>query len=547
MTRICTVVAAPSAEAMASRAGAAMSAGADMVELRLDHLLPRGEHLTSAEVEAAVAVVKAAGVDVRDLGVLALRAPRDGGAFKGDEERRQQLLHAVAGAGAAWVDLEAWLPRELVWGLSAKARAAGSMVLLSRHLGEGEGATAALDAARVGANDSRADAVKLVLDVDDRIALDGWLGLSRSLSDEGVPHVLLPSGRLGRLGRLLAPLTETEWVYAEPAAGTVGGALGPLGLPLATDLADAWRQSGMRPSLDVGVVTPPPITPADHGRGWTLLAILGDPVGHTMSPTIHHAALEATRMRGVYVPVRTPPGSVERSLEELEAAGAAGCNVTVPLKVEAVEAVDELGDAARLSGAVNTVRFDSGDRVGENTDVHGVRRAAEELMGARGTGRTALVLGTGGAARGAVVGLAGWGAGVLVTGRDAGRLARLAGDVGSTVEAVAPEGLGRLAGGVDLLVQCTSQGMHGNPPSGTLAPLLVMKVVRPAAVLDLVYVPGGTDVVRVARAAGLPASGGERVLLHQAAAAFGLWTGREPPLEAMATALEAAQGIVLPG
>ena len=421
-----------------------MSAGADMVELRLDHLLPRGEHLTSAEVEATVAAVRAAGVDMRDLGVLSLRARRDGGAFGADEERRQLLLHAVAGAGAAWVDLEAWLPRELVWALSAKARAAGSMVLLSRHLAEGEGAAAALDAARAATTDSRADAAKLVLDVPDRTALDGWLGLSRSLSHEGVPHVLLPSGRLGRLGRLLAPLTETEWVYAEPAAeGTGGGVMGPLGLPLATDLVDAWRQSGMRPSLDVGAVTPPPITPADHGRGWTLLAILGDPVGHTMSPTMHHAALEASRMRGVYVPMRTPPGSVERSLGELEAAGAAGCNVTVPLKVEAAEAVDELGDAARLSGAVNTVVFDGGDRVGENTDVHGVRRAAEELIGARGTGRTALVLGTGGAARGAVVGLAEWGAGVLVTGRDAGKLSALADGVGSRVEAVAPGGLWR--------------------------------------------------------------------------------------------------------
>ena len=525
-----------------------MSAGADMVELRLDHLLPRGEHLTSAEVGAAVAAVRAAGVDLRDLGVLSLRARCDGGAFASDEERRMLLLHAVAGAGAAWVDLEAWLPRELVWALSAKARAAGSMVLLSRHLAEGEGAAAALEAARAATTDSRADAAKLVLDVPDRAALDGWLGLSRSLSREGVPHVLLPSGRLGRLGRLLAPLTETEWVYAEPSAeGAAGGVTGPLGLPLAADLADAWRQSGMRPSLDVGAVTPPPITPADHDRGWTLLAILGDPVGHTMSPSIHHAALEASRMRGVYVPMRTPLGSVERSLDELQAAGAAGCNVTVPLKVEAAQAVDELGEAARLSGAVNTVVFDGGDRVGENTDVHGVRRAAEELLGARGTGRTALVLGTGGAARGAVVGLAEWGAGVLVTGRDADKLARLAGDVGSTVEAVAPGGLAALAGGVDLLVQCTSQGMHGNLPSGPLAPLLVMEAVRPSAVLDLVYVEGGTDLVRVARQSGLPASGGERVLLHQAAAAFGLWTGREPPLEAMAVALGAVQGDPAPG
>lgn len=548
MSRICAVVAAGSPEAMASAARSAMSLGADMVELRLDHLASNGGPPTPADITSAIAAVGAAGVPLADRGVLSLRAGRDGGAYGGDEASRQELLHAVAGARAAWVDLEGWLPRDLVWALSAKARAAGSMVLVSWHVVGPEDPVATVEQACTVAKDSRADAVKLVVPVEGRADLDDWLGLSEGLSEEGVPHVLLPSGRLSRVGRLLAPLTETEWVYAEPGTGA-SATLGPLGLPIAIDLADAWRQSGMRPSLDAPAAVPPPMTPGDHGQDWTLLAILGDPVAHTMSPVLHHTAMVVLGMRGAYLPLRTPLGTVDASLVELEHAGARGCNVTVPLKVEAAHAVDQLGDAARLSGAVNTVVLEGpgGDRLGENTDAHGVRRSAEELLGTAGSGRTALILGTGGAARGAVVGLAGWGARVLVAGRDGAKAEAMAGALDGMVEVVKATDLDGLSGTVDLLVQCTSQGMHGVPPSGLLVPVVVMEAVDAKAVLDLVYSPDGTEVVRHARTLGLPAAGGERVLLHQAAAGFELWTGRKAPLEAMEAAVGAARGPVMPG
>ncbi len=518
-----------------------------MVELRLDHLARDEGPPSSAEIAAAISAVEAAGVPLADRGVLSLRAGRDGGAYGGDEAARQQLLHAVAGARAAWVDLEGWLPKETIWALSAMARAAGSMVLVSWHVIGPEDPVATVEQACAVARDSRADAVKIVVPVESRADLDDWLGLSEGLAREGVPHVLLPSGRLSRVGRLLAPLTETEWVYTEPGK-EASATLGPLGLPITVDLADAWRQSGMRPSLDAPSAVPPPMTPGDHSQDWTLLAILGDPVAHTMSPVLHHTALAASGMRGAYLPLRTPSGTVDASLVELEHAGARGCNVTVPLKVEAAHAVDQLGEAARLSGAVNTVVLEGpgGDRLGENTDSHGVRRSAEELLGPTGSGRTTLVLGTGGAARGAVVGLAGWGARVLVTGRDGSKAEAMAGDLDGMAEAVRSTDLTALSGKVDLLVHCTSQGMHGVPPSGLLVPVVVMEAVDARAVLDLVYTRDGTELVRHARALGLPAAGGERVLLHQAAAGFELWTGRRAPLEAMEAALGAARGPGLP-
>jgi len=548
MTRICSVVAVGDPDELATRGHAALVAGADLVELRLDHLRP----LTPAALEAALAAARARGLVASGRLVLSLRAKRDGGAFEGDEDRRRPLLAAMASAGAAWVDLEGWLPPATLGDLTARARAKGSMTLVSWHLTGKDARDRARElAVAQAASGAAGNAVKLVLPVEDRASLDALIGLSDSLAEEGVPHVVLPSGRLSRLGRLLAPLTGTEWVYAEPPAPEAKepkGVLGPLGLPISIDIADAWRQMGTHPALDVGAMVPPPMVPGDEAEGWTLLAILGDPVGHTLSPAMHHAAMAEVGLHGAYVPMRTPVGSVPRSLEELEAAGAAGCNVTVPVKVEAAKQVGSLGEAARRSGAVNTVVLDGkGGRRGENTDVVGAERAAEELLGPRGTGRTALVLGTGGSARGAAVGLAQWGAAVLATGRDRSRLERMVADLDGLADPLGAGDLARVRGGVDLLVQCTTQGMRDHPAAGPLAPLRVVEAVRPGAVLDLVYAPGGTELVRWARREGLPAAGGERVLLHQAAASFALWTGLEAPLAAMEAALGAASRPVVSG
>jgi shikimate dehydrogenase len=287
----------------------------------------------------------------------------------------------------------------------------------------------------------------------------------------------------------------------------------------------------------------PPMSVADAGEDWALLALLGDPVEHTNSPVVHHAAMAALGMRGVYVPLQTPMGAVAAALEDLQAAGAMGCNVTVPLKVEAAASVDRLDTGARRSGAVNTVRFSAGAGTeGFNTDADGVRMAAAELLGGATAGATALVVGTGGAARGAIVGLADCGARVLATGRNPGHLEAMVAGLEGLAVSVDPGGLPGLEGGVDLLVQCTSQGMHGVPPSGPLEPVKVLEALRPKAVLDMVYSPGGTDLVRAAVAQGLPCAGGDRVLLLQAAVGFEVWTGRKAPLQAMEGALRAALG-----
>jgi shikimate dehydrogenase len=535
MTKLCVVATGSDADALFLRAKEVLEAGADMVELRLDHLADPGRDIGEA-LKAATILDPMASAEV----TASIRATRDGGSFGGDEAERAVFLEAMASAGIPWVDIEGDLPPSQLDDLSSTARGAGSRVLLSWHVGREEDWDEVGARCRAAVKEGIADAVKVVLPVEDRQGLDGLMAFSWSLQRERVPHVLLPAGRLSRIGRILAPATNTEWVYCEMADS---GYKGTLGLPRYDELDAAWRRMGTRDVPGAPARPTPPLAARDSQGEWTLMALLGDPVAHTNSPVVHQTAMRVLGMRGAYIPYRTAPGDVAKALATLAAAGAVGANITVPLKVEAAATVDKLGEGARRSGAVNTVVFeDDGSTRGENTDADGVAIVALELMGQDGEGQTALVMGTGGAARGAAFGLAQWGAKVLATGRDPDHLATMVSDLGGLVEPVNAAFLPDVAGTVDLLVQCTSQGMRGVPPSGSLMPVRVFEEVAPRAVMDMVYAPGGSDLVKGARMSELPAAGGERVLLHQAVVGFRHWTGRDPPIAEMERELMLAIG-----
>jgi shikimate dehydrogenase len=506
-----------------------------MVELRLDHL-EDPKIMVDEVVRAAIALEPLASAEV----TASIRTPADGGLFQGEEEERLALLADVAAAGLPWIDLEGDLGPTPLEDLSARARGAGSRVLLSWHVGREEDWDEVGARSRAAVKDGLADAVKVVLPIEDRQGLDGLMGFSWSLSKERVPHVLLPAGRLTCIGRILAPLTDTLWVYSEVADR---GYSGPLGLPRFDELDAAWRRMGTREVPGAPARPAPPLKAEDASDDWTLLALLGDPVAHTNSPVVHQTAMAKLGMRGAYVPYRTAPGDVVDALSDLAAAGARGANVTVPLKVEAAASVDRLGEGARRSGAVNTIIFASGGTtLGENTDADGVAIVARELFNEDGGRHTGLVVGTGGAARGAVVGLIDWGARVMATGRNPDHLATMVSDMDGMVEPVNAAFLQNVRGTVDVLVQCTSQGMRGVDPEGPLVPVKVLEEVAPRAVIDMVYSPGGTDLVKAARMTGLPAAGGERVLLHQAVVGFRHWTGRDPPVAEMERELMLAIG-----
>ena len=234
---------------------------------------------------------------------------------------------------------------------------------------------------------------------------------------------------------------------------------------------------------------------------------------------MQNAAFAALGMDWTYELLDIPPERLPNTLASLRAAGVRGANVTIPYKEAVMQHLDSVDAAAVKSRAVNTIVNERGRLAGFNTDIAAIRAAVDSL-GVAIRGATAVILGTGGAARAAAAALEG--AHVTFVSRRPEAAA-----VNGKVTGWAERPLAALTRGADLLVNATPLGRHEEMP------------VRPAAlpahgaVIDLVYVTGGTPLIRKARSLGIPAVDGWEILLLQGAAAFEIWTQTAPPLDAM--------------
>lgn len=267
-----------------------------------------------------------------------------------------------------------------------------------------------------------------------------------------------------------------------------------------------------------------------------LLAVVGAPVAHSLSPRMQNAAIAALGLDAVYVALETCPDTLELVVRGVLATGGA-VNVTVPHKRAVVALLDEPSQLVRRTGACNTVWGGPRGVAGDNTDVPAIRLEAARLMGGRPM-RRALVVGTGGSARAAAAALAEeWPeAPVAILSRDAARAAEfLAWAAGAGIRAE-PAG----ADAADLIVNATPLGLSASDPL-PVAPALPSGH-RPAGLLDLVYVRGRTRLVREARASGIAAEDGRGVLVEQGAEAFRCFFDVEPPREVMRAAVEDALG-----
>ncbi|MBM4358155.1 MAG: shikimate dehydrogenase [Deltaproteobacteria bacterium] len=249
---------------------------------------------------------------------------------------------------------------------------------------------------------------------------------------------------------------------------------------------------------------------------------------------MHQAAYRALGLDWHYVPFEIEEPALGAALAAIRTLRIRGVGVSMPFKLEVARRCDRLDDVARRIGAVNTLVNDGGALVGHNTDWLGAVRALEEASTLEG--RRVIVLGAGGAARAVAFGLLERNASVVLCNRTEARAARLAEDLGLTT--IPWERRDDLAT-FDVVVNASSLGMTTIDAASPLSPRAFREGL---VVMDIVYKPVETQLVRAARREGAKVIHGARMLLHQAAAQFELYTGRTAPLEAMASALEAQLG-----
>lgn len=280
----------------------------------------------------------------------------------------------------------------------------------------------------------------------------------------------------------------------------------------------------------------------------SVLGIIGHPIGHSISPVFQQAALDDLKIDAEYRAYEVSPGDVGGFVESLRSESVLGINVTVPHKEAVMPFLDEIDDWAVEAGAVNTIVNRSGRLAGYNTDGYGFLRALRESGGLDPAGKSALILGAGGSAKGVVQALLRVGVGSLaIANRTLARaesLAELARSRGVDAEAIPLEsdGLQDAARSAQLIVNCTSLGMtHG--PDETASPLRADQIPPTALVYDLVYNPALTPLLSEAEQAGATTLGGITMLVYQGAASFEIWLERPAPVGVMMdAAMDAMRG-----
>lgn len=451
------------------------------IELRLDWLKD------DAEIERFLRKLRNAKPQATLIATCRRRPA--GGEYRGSVAR--QLLHLAEAlhAGCTWYDLEIESIRECSPEL-LNVLPGGGKRLASAHFFK----KAPRDLNRVvrELNATGSDAIKIAAQCD---SLAGGLKVLRLA--RGKQNVVpVPMGEVPLPLRILSVREGSAISYAPVENATAPGQVG-------LDEMEGRYRAGQ---LD---------------RKTRVYGIIGDPVGHSLSPAMHNAAFQARRMNAVYVPF------LVRDLRDFIAAiaplGVAGFSVTIPHKQAIVRYLDRCDPTAAEIGAVNTVAVRAGKLVGYNTDHIGVLRALEQRTRVR-TSRV-LIVGAGGGARAAAFALAGAGASVFITARRMRRAAELASAVGG--EAIERRELRHTH--FDAVVNATPVGMH---PFIEASPLAASDL-NCRVVFDMIYRPRETRLLRLAARRGIKTISGIEMLVAQGFAQWEIWTGRRAPENVM--------------
>lgn len=487
--RLCVALGFPTVEELSQVAEKEYRDGATFFEFRLDHLV---------DPAAGLELITKFRRMHPEAHILATCRHRQAhGHFSGTLEKQLALLRGSAEAGAALVDIEIEIAERAQAAVKRLRNLA--QVMVSYHNFQN---TPALDSVLRRLNKVPADIYKIAtmaLKPTDTLRLIQFISRNEKAS-----LVTLTMSEIGTASRVLMPSFGSMFTYASPSdlPGTAPGQIS------ARTLRSLYH-------------------PEKLTRRSRVYGVVADPVSHSKSPFLHNRAFQARRLDAVYLPFLVKQGSLGDWMQFAAKLPVAGFSVTIPHKRSIMRHLDAIDPLARRIGAVNTVWRKAGKWRGTNTDTQGVLQPLSRHL--RLANASALIVGYGGAARAAAVALHDAHANVTITGRnltEAQSLARVVkGEALSLKQAQTRD--------FDVMVHATPVGMTPN-----INECLFADRIPAGIVLDMVYNPQETVLLKRAREQGAVTIPGSEMLLEQALAQFEIWTGDSAPREVMRSALE---------
>ena len=488
--KVCAVVAAPDANSMLVQLGQALRLGRT-VELRLDWLSNDAEiDRFLRRLEARRLVRASAGPTL----IATCRRREAGGRYPGTIAKQLVHLADAIRAGCAWYDLEVETARqcpaeliEVLLGEGRQLRSAHFFERMPRNLAHVAGEL------RRG----RPDAIKIAAQCNSLEESRKLLDFARRQRDT----VVIPMGDVALPARILALRARDSFAYAPVENATAPGQVS------LADMKDIYRAGRLGPRTSV-------------------YGVIGNPVGHSLSPAMQNAGFAARRMNAVYLPFLVR--NLRDFLDSIDPLGIRGFSVTLPHKEKIVRHLDGCDLLAERIGAVNTAVVRPGGKLyGYNTDYVGVLQALEKRIPLRGS--RVLIVGAGGAARAVAFALVQAGGVVCVTARRPARAKALARAAGG--EAIPRN---RLHGEFfDAIVNATPVGMY---PAIGAAPLEAHEL-NCRLVFDTIYRPRATKLLQLAAKRGIETVSGVEMFVAQGSAQWEIWTGERAPVEAMQCAV----------
>ncbi len=466
--------------------------GAELVELRVDYIV------RSVNLKRLMAEKKCPAI-------IACRREQDGGNWKGTEQERVVLLRSAIVEGVDYVDLEEDIAGDI-------PRFGKTKRIVSYH--NFDETPENLREIHDRCCESDPDIVKIVTMANsprDNIRMLQLIGESE------IPTVAFCMGEMGIPSRILAGKFGAPFTYASFHQER---AMAP-GQFSYVQMKELYRYESIDVDTDV-------------------YGVIADPIGHSLSPVIHNAAFRELGLNAVYIPFRVPREELEDFIGICRQLSIKGLSVTIPHKEAIVPLATETDNSVDHIGAANTIVFDGFEKRAYNTD----HTAALESISAdisRGhdidhlAGRTALILGAGGAAKAVVHALQSRGTKVVIAARKKDRADALA----KQFHCEAVEWSARHKVRCDLLANCTPVGMH---PHVDETPYDGEQLLRSIIVFDTVYNPEQTLLIKLAREKDCHVVTGVDMFVRQAAIQFQLFTGEDPPMELMRQSIRQSIG-----